>query len=222
MADKGDASKGASPISSGDAEKKRIAELEVANGFVQFDLAIDAIKTFLEPDRPFALRPSLIQQVQAVAVQGIEGNPGQWRSGPVKISKSRHQPPEAHLVPFLVQEMCDYVNNNWHEKTPFHLAAYVMWRLNWIHPFGDGNGRTSRVVSYIVLSTALKTVLNGSPQIPQQIQEDRTTYFHALEDADEKYAQGIDDVTAMELAIRDMLAKQLLSVIEQAGGPLTA
>jgi Fic family protein len=161
-----------------------IAQLEIENGLRQYDLALDVIKTFLEPDRPFALRPSLIQQLQSVAVEGIEAYPGQWRTGVVRIEKSEHQPPAAHLVGFHVQEMCDYVNDNWHERTAFHLAAYVMWRLNWIHPFADGNGRTSRIVSYIVLCCALNTLLPGSPSIPQQIQNDRSSYFRALEEAD--------------------------------------
>ena len=30
-------------------------------------------------------------------------------------------------------------NDNWDDSTPVHLASYVMWRLNWIHPFTDGN-----------------------------------------------------------------------------------
>ena len=200
-------------------ERKRIAELEVENGFHQYDLALDRIKTYLDPERPFALRSSVVQLLQKVAVDGIERYPGQWRTGPAGIEKSAHTPPDAHLVPFLVQEMCDYVNDNLHEKTAFHLSAYIMWRLNWIHPFSDGNGRTSRVVSYIVLSVALKALLPGSPSIPQQIQADRTAYFLALEHADNAYAQtGEIDVSEMETAIRNMLAKQLLSVIEQADG----
>jgi Fic family protein len=155
-----------------------------------------------------------------VAVQGIEPHPGEWRTGPARITKSKHMPPGAHLVGFLVQEMCDYVNDNLHERTAFHLAAYVMWRLNWIHPFSDGNGRTSRVTSYIVLCAALNALLPGSPSIPQQIQDDRTTYFRALEHADAAYEAGQVDVSKMEKALRNMLAKQLLSVIEQAGGEI--
>jgi Fic family protein len=204
---------------SAEERKHRIAELEIENGFRQFDLVLDIIKNFLDPERPFALHPSIIQQLQEVAVDGIERHPGQWRTGPAGIEKSAHTPPEAHLVPFLVQEMCDYVNDNLHEKTAFHLSAYVMWRLNWIHPFSDGNGRTSRATSYIVLSVTLKTLLPGSPSIPQQIQDDRTTYFRALEIADSIYADTRQvNITDMETAIRNMLAKQLLSVIEQAGG----
>jgi Fic family protein len=117
--------------------------------------------------------------------------------------------------------MCDYVNDNLHERTAFHLSAYVMWRLKWIHPFSDGNGRTSRVASYIVLSVALKMLLPGSPSIPQQIQADRTAYFQALEHVDSTYAATRQvNVSKMETAIRNMLAKQLLSVIEQADGQI--
>jgi hypothetical protein len=60
--------------------------------------------------------------------------------------------------------------------------------------------------------------LAGAPTIPQQIQDDRTAYFHALERADEAFAKGRLDFSEMELALRNMLAKQLLSVIQQADG----
>ncbi len=202
-----------------DPEAQRIVKIEADNGVEQHDLGINIIKTFLEPERPFALQPSHIMELQRLAVKGIERQPGQWRTGPVGITKSRHQPPEAHLVGFLVQEMCDYVNRNLHEETPFHLAAYVMWRLNWIHPFTDGNGRTSRIVSYIVLSVALKTLLPGTPSIPQQIEANRAAYFRALEAADEmQQTTGKTDVSVMEEMLKNMLARQLLSVIEKAGG----
>jgi Fic family protein len=138
--------------------------------------------------------------------------------GPVNITKSKHVPPGAHLARFLVQEMCDYVNDNWHERTAFHLSAYVMWRLNWIHPFEDGNGRASRTVSYVVLLAKLNTLLPGVPTIVQQIQDDRTTYFRALEHADEIELSGSIDVSEMESVIKGMLATQLLSVIQEADG----
>lgn len=197
----------------------RIARLEVENGFRQYDETIEAIGYYLNPERPFALRPGLIQQLQSIAVKDLVVTPGQWRTTKVQISKSQHQPPEPHLVPSLIQEMCDYVNDNFHEETPLHLAAFVMWRLNWVHPFEDGNGRTSRAVSYLVLCTGLKLLLPGSPTIPQQIQEDRTAYFEALEKADAAYREsGTTDVSVMETALKHMLAKQLLGVIAKAEG----
>lgn len=69
----------------------------------------------------------------------------------MEIKGSQHVPPDAWQVPQLVEELCDYVNDNWDAATALHLAAYVMWRLNWVHPLADGNGRTARAISYLVL-----------------------------------------------------------------------
>jgi hypothetical protein len=75
------------------------------------------------------------------------------------------------------------------------------------------------VTSYIVLCASLKALLPGAPSIPQQIQDDRTTYFHALENADQVYRESENiDVSQMEAALKHMLARQLLSVIERAEG----
>ena len=198
-------------------DAREIAILEVENGFRQLDHAIDVIKYYLEPGRPFALRPGLILEIQKIAVDGLIATPGQWRKTGVRISKSKHEPPPPHLVESMVTEMCEYVNDNRHTKTAFHLSAYVMWRHNWIHPFEDGNGRTSRVLSYIVLSICAGYVLPGSPTIPEQIQADRSGYFKALESADESWrAEAQVHVSVMEELLGSMLANQLLSVIEGA------
>ena len=91
-----------------------------------------------------------------------------------------------------------------------------MWRLNWIHPFADGNGRTSRAVSYLVLCVRLGERLPGANAIPDQIEKDRVPYFDALEAADNAERQGKVDVSKMEQLIEAMLAKQLLAVIDRA------
>lgn len=197
---------------------EEVAQLEAENGLRQFDVAIGMIEYFLDPQRPFALRPSLIQDLQKVAVQGIESDPGTYRRGPIEISKSAHKPPPAHLVSARVQEMCDYINDSWHEKSAFHLASYVMWRLNWIHPFSDGNGRTSRMCSYVVLCVKVGQALPGTPTIPEQIAADRTLYFKALEAADQAELAGEPDLSEMEAMLKAMLANQLLHVIERAEG----
>ncbi len=194
-----------------------VATLEAENGFRQIEKGIEVIKYYLEPNLPFALRPSLILELQEIAVKGLVANPGEWRNTIVRIEKSAHHPPAPHLVENLVREMCDYVNDNRHTQTAFHLASYVMWRHNWIHPFEDGNGRTSRVLSYIVLSICVGYMLPGTPTIPEQIQGDRKGYFNALEKADAAWQEDSSiDVTAMEKLLTGMLAKQLLSVIDGA------
>ena len=125
---------------------------------------------------------------------------------------------DAHLVPELIEDLCDYVNGHWNDKTAVHLASYVMWRLNWIHPFSDGNGRTSRMVSYLVLSVRLGMLLPGRDTIPDQIVDNRQPYFNALEEADRALARDEIDLSRMEELIENMLAKQLMGVMESATG----
>jgi Fic family protein len=122
-------------------------------------------------------------ELHKAALDGLHPLAGTFRNTPVKIQGSGHQPPEAAFVPDYVQSMCEYVNDNWATKTAVHLAAYVLWKMNWIHPFADGNGRTARAISYVVLSVKLDSLLPGSPTIPDQIATNKQPYYKALESA---------------------------------------
>jgi Fic family protein len=150
------------------------AEAEARNGLRQYDVGIKSIQTALDRGG-FKLRPSLILTFHREALAGISSYAGNYRPAGVKIEGSQHQPPDAHLVPELVEDLCDYVNAHWEASTPIHLASYMMWRLNWIHPFADGNGRTSRITSYVVLSVRAGFVLPGTPTIGG-ILSDATTF----------------------------------------------
>jgi Fic family protein len=89
--------------------------------------------------------------------------------------------------------------------------------MNWIHPFADGNGRTARIVSYVVLSTKLNSLLPGTPTIPEQIGADKQPYYTALEWADGSWKREILALSRMEDMLDAMLAQQLLSATKQAG-----
>ncbi|MBV9482145.1 MAG: Fic family protein, partial [Acidobacteria bacterium] len=103
-------------------------------------------------------------------------------------------------------------------KSPVHLAAYLLWRINWIHLFQDGNGRTARAVSYAALCIALGYELPGTKTIPEQMAENKQPYYKALEAADEAYKSRQIDVSELENLIEDRLANQLLAVHEKATG----
>ncbi len=161
-------------------DPKARAEAEARNVLRQYDAGLAAIQSALERGS-FKLRPSLILALHREALSGVSIFAGNYRPGGVAIEGSRHEPVGAHLVPELVEGLCDYVNENWEKSTPIHLGSYVMWRLNWIHPFADGNGRTSRNASYIVLSVRAGAILPGTPTIPDQIVDNRNPYFDALD-----------------------------------------
>jgi Fic family protein len=194
------------------------AEAEAANGLRQFDAGKGAIQEAIDR-QAFKLRPSLILGLHREALAGISSYAGNYRPGDVEISHSRHVPPPAHLVPELVEDMCEYVNDNW-TRTALHLSAYVMWRLNWIHPFADGNGRTARTVSYVVLGVRSGFILPGTPTIPDQIVNDRRGYFNALDQADAAWIEGRLELTAMEELLAGMLANQLAAFYQSAGGKM--
>ncbi|MHC2373360.1 Fic family protein [Bradyrhizobium diazoefficiens] len=199
-------------------DPNEIALREAENGIRQFDLAVEMIRSFVkDKERPFKLRPSLILQLHKAALDGIHPLAGTWRNTKVSIGKSKHVPPEAAFVSDEIQDMCDYVNNNWAMNAD-HLGAYVLWKLNWIHPFADGNGRTSRTVSYVVMSAKLDSLLPGAPTIPEQISANKTPYYDALEKADEHLKAGKVDVSDLEDMLNAMLATQLLSAAKQASG----
>jgi fido (protein-threonine AMPylation protein) len=195
------------------------AEAEARNGLRQYDTGINIVQEAIERGS-FRLRPSVILTLHREALVGISLFAGNFRPAGVMIEGSRHEPVGAHLVPELVEDMCDYVNEYWIRSTPLHLAAYLMWRLNWIHPFADGNGRTSRIVSYVVLSIRAGAVLPGTPTIPDQIVDNRIPYFEALDSADVAWKENRLDVSKMEDLLAALLARQLAGFYEAAGGKM--
>jgi len=195
------------------------ARQESANAVAQFDRVLDMIDEVTRDGRPFRLRPSMMLELHRVALDGLSAYAGNYRPGSVEIGKSKHVPPAAHLVAGLVEQMCDYVMDHFAEAKALHLCAYVMWRLNWIHPFTDGNGRTSRALSYFVLCAKVGYRLPGHETVPEQIASDKPPYYAALEEADKHCEQGRLDLTALEELLDQYLAKQLLSAYEDARNP---
>ena len=198
-------------------DPNEIARLEARNALRQFDAVIKIIDDALQSDRPFKLRPSIALELHRLATVGTDEHAGVYRPHPVRISGSAHQPPPQEDVPWLVEEMCDYVNDNW-DRSPVHLSAYLMWRTNWIHPFSDGNGRTARAISYTVLCIRLGYLLPGTKTIPEQIAANKFPYYDALEAADKAYKEDRIDVSALEKLLSDNLAEQLVHVHQAATG----
>ena len=93
-----------------------------------------------------------------------------------------------------------------------------MWKINWIHPFADGNGRTSRALSYMILSIHEKCLLPGTPTIPDQIVQNKEPYYTALAKADEDLKKGKINVGRMEDLLEELLSVQLASIRRHASG----
>lgn len=200
-----------------EAEK---TSLEVRNGVIQ---ARFVIQTTINWSDDSTITPELLLEFQRIAVNQIYRCAGHFRNAAVSIQNSAgeivFQPPDHEAIRPFVQEMCDYVNENWATKKPIHLAAYAMWRLNWIHPFFGGNGRTARAFSYLVLCIGLQFAPPANQKtIPQFIEENREPYTAAVRAADKAWAEGTLDLSAMEKLLGDLLALQLVFLHESATG----
>ena len=194
------------------------AEREAANTLLQYDRMVQLIREAISSPQRFRLRSSVIQELNRISIAELEEDAGRWRDAPIKIGKSSHVPPPWQDVPRLVDEMCEYVNDNWQTESPFHLAAYVMWRLNWVHPFVDGNGRTTRAVSYYVLCAKLQFHIPGVQTVPEMVAQNKSPYYRALEAADAAYKTGRVDVSEMHELLQKLLARQMVLALGLRNG----
>lgn len=197
-------------------DPEEIARQEAQNAVKQFDAVLDLIDQVARDGRVFRLRPSTILSLHKLALDGLSRFAGTWRPSKVEIEQSGHKPPHESQVPALMEDLCDWVNENFNSRSALTLCAFVMWRLNWIHPFLDGNGRTSRAVAYLVLCAKLGDRLPGALTIPEQIAADRDPYYEALESADASCDDERFNLDAMEQLLTHYLGVQLASTFERA------
>lgn len=128
-------------------------------------------------------------------MNGIYACAGDFRdrySAPETLSAPNHL-----FVPDLVREMCKYANS--HRDDPFHAAAYLLWRTNWIHPFYDGNGRVSRELCHLAILA--QTGDTWQIPLPKLLAENLGEYLNGLQVADKKWDGETPDVSVLQSLI---------------------
>ncbi len=185
------------------------SRIERENGWRQFYRTLDLIRQALASPSTSLLTPAVICELNALAVDRLVSPPGAYRTEPCAIDRSAHAPPLPRDLDRLVEELCLYLEAHVGDRSPMHLAAYAMWRVNWVHPFEDGNGRTARAASYLVLCTCIGEVLTGTTTMMELVAKDKAPYWAALEDADRAWRSRRVDVSMMETFMERCLAEQL-------------
>ena len=137
--------------------------------------AIALIYDFVE--RKIHLNSYYLKQIHAIVLNGIDKrNAGVYRSVPVRISGSNHIPPAPYLIEKLMEDYFLFYETQKDKLHPVILAAEMHERLVSIHPFIDGNGRTSRLVMNLILLQHGFTIVNLKGDVDEKL-----TYFRALE-----------------------------------------
>jgi Fic family protein len=114
--------------------------------------------------------------------------PGEWRSRPEhEVAVGRHQPPSSARVRDFISYFADRYRLDRLGKAARILAIPAAHhRLNYIHPFPDGNGRVSRLMSHAMTHVAgigahgLWSISRGLARGP----ESRTEYKRMMDHAD--------------------------------------
>ena len=124
------------------------------------------------------LTETVIREFNEIVMRDIDREwAGRYRNSNVIIGGASHTPPEAMAVPGLMQELVNWVNGDARNLHPVERAAVFHHRLVNIHPFFDGNGRTTRLAMNVILLRA------GYPLVVI-LKNDRRRYYRLLAEAD--------------------------------------
>ncbi|MFK4075904.1 Fic family protein [Ectopseudomonas khazarica] len=191
-------------------------ELEVSNGNRQYDFMMSIVGAAIATQRPF-LSNHIIKALNFHAITCLHTNAGEYR--PCQVIVGNHTPPDHYRVEALMDDFVNLVNRMWEQTDAVALAAYVLWRLNHIHPFINGNGRTARAASYFVLCVKSGGWLPGAPILPELIRLHRAEYVAALQQVDAAYAQGAEDLTPLHQLLSRLIADQLNGAQQPPAAP---
>jgi len=183
-----------------DEEHPLYQKLHSSNYLRQLGFLQSMVLAALESERPF-LSQTVIKALNYHAIACLHPYAGEYR--PCQVHVGSYQAPEEYRVMALMDDFVNNVNRHWINEDPIRLSAYVLWRLNWIHPFINGNGRTARAACYFVLCVKTGGWLGGKVILPELLRRERPRYVEALKQAD---ASG--DVSEISNLIYELLGRQ--------------
>jgi Fic family protein len=147
--------------------------------------AFDFVCEYLESHGP--ITEGLIREIHKRLVEGVRGSaaaPGEYRKVQNYVINSAtgatiYTPPPAHDVPIMMAELIAWLGRE-QETHPVLVSGIAQFQLVHIHPFLDGNGRTSRLLSTLCLYRAgydFKRLFT----ISEYYDRDRPDFYRAIQ-----------------------------------------
>lgn len=171
--------------------------------------------------RPVAFRPEVVLKLHALAQGGMSGDAGQWKSKDNKIieilpngeRRVRFVPTSAVATPDAMEALCAaYRHTREEERIPALLnIATCVFDLLCIHPFRDGNGRVSRLVTTFLLMQEGFSV-SRYISLERIVEERKEEYYHVLARCSKGWHTGRNNIEAW--------CNFFLSVLRHAYGEL--
>lgn len=198
----------------------------------EVDNVIDACRLIEERvahAQAFEISVELLRELNALVLRGLDVEehvvPGEFREASVVVGPYRAAP--ARDVEYLTELMAEWLESEGFAAHGSDLAQRFLRMfvkaiaahlyIAWIHPFGDGNGRTARLVEFGILTAA------GIPTVAAHLLSNhynltRSVYYRQLQRA----SRSGGDLTAFlryaAEGFRDLLEEQLAFVRRQVHG----
>ena len=152
---------------------------------LNYKKAMDFISKYLGKDDP--VNEGIVRELHKILVKGVRGenaDPGNYRKIQNYVVNSRtrevvYTPPAPLDVPHLMREFTEWVNKV-EDVSPILMAGIVQFQFVHVHPFIDGNGRTARLLSTLIL---YKTGYDFKRlfTISEYYDKDRPAYYQAIQ-----------------------------------------
>lgn len=179
---------------------------------LNYKKAMDFISKYLGKDDPVS--EGIILEVHKILVKGVRGenaDPGNYRKIQNYVANSRtreviYTPPGPLDVPHLMREFVEWINEA-KDISPILIAGIAQFQFVHIHPFIDGNGRTARLLSTLIL---YKTGYDFKRlfTISEYYDKDRPAYYQAIQKV---RTTGMDMTTWIEYFV-DGLRSQMAEI----------
>ncbi len=141
-------------------------------------LALEYLYDLVEHGKNHTISEHLIRTIHQLIVRETDREwAGVYRNSNIIISGSDHNPPDALEIPQRMHELIDWIKDNKKKSHIIELSALLHHKLVHIHPFFDGNGRTSRMIMNLCL------MQKGFPLVII-FKNDRRKYYNVLSQAD--------------------------------------
>ncbi|MDO5618948.1 Fic family protein [Kocuria sp.] len=166
------------------------------------DQAIDAVREILQLEEAteyieqsadqgrLELSHLFVRDLHRLAVQGLDregdDHPGAYRTTGVAISGATHVPPSPSSIQADMDQLLEFASQDVLPQFQLLQVALVHHRFVWIHPFANGNGRVSRLLTYAMLiKRGYTSPSTARPLNPTAVfGADRQAYYDFLARAD--------------------------------------
>lgn len=172
---------------------------------------------------PFRLTPEWLQEQNRLILDGLEleehAAPGRYTETQTVVGPYRSAPPED--VPYLIDRLCEWINDAFlvqaakpdtADDLRFYLAflaaTFTHLYIAWIHPFGDGNGRTARLAQVAILSRSGAVPWVSANLLSDFYNRTRQHYYARL-DAASKRGEVDEFLLYSAAGLVDMLREQI-------------